>query len=251
MCMYSNLDIERKTMDELKETKTTPEENTPPAEITETAEPQADGEYTGMSKKKATFLKVLPMLIVLACTGLFAWGIKTIIGIFYAPHDEVFTKTDGETQYTIVKCYQNPSSYFYVYNSDAFVFNEADYDNVAGEHNDAHLTRVPEVYFVLNETAPDMETTTVKLLAEGNGLKVFQFGEFVLYRLEGQYGVFAPLRDYTESATSRKNDLYVVRQLLKNDNWEKFEMPYRTDESFRDILEKLEWHLDTEYVEDQ
>ena len=70
MCMYSNLDIERKTMDELKETKTTPEENETPAEITETAEPQADGEYTGMSKKKAAFLKVLPMLIVLACTGL-------------------------------------------------------------------------------------------------------------------------------------------------------------------------------------
>ena len=39
----------------------------------------------------------------------------------------------------------------------------------------------------------DMETTTVKLLAEGNALKVYQFGEFILYRLEGQYGVFAPL----------------------------------------------------------
>lgn len=234
-------------MDELKKT----ENNT---EITEKNEPEeitvpADGEYTGMSKFKAGFLKCLPLIIVLACTGLFMWGIKAVIGIFYAPHDEVFTKQYGDEKYVVVKCFQNPSSYFYVYNGD-FVFNEAEYDNVAGEHNNAHLLKVPEVYFVLNETAPDMETTTVKLLAEGNGLKVFQFGEFILYRLEGQYGVFAPLRDYTESATSRKNDLYVVRQLLKNDAYKGFEMPYETDESFLDILEKLEWHLDTEYVED-
>ena len=121
---------------------------------------------------------------------------------------------------------------------------------MAGEHDDAHLHKIPEVYFVLNETAPDMKTTTVKLLLEGNGLKVFQFGEFILYRLEGQYGVFAPLRDYTESATSRKNDLYVVRQLLKDDAYQKFEPPYELDESFQSILERLEWHLDTEYVED-
>lgn len=238
-------------MDELKDTKNTPEPEEPETspEVIDTPE-EADGEYTGMSKKKAAFLKVLPMLIVIACTGLFAWGIKAVIGVFYAPHDEIFTKTDGENQYTIVKCYQNPSSYFYIYNSDAFVYNEADYDNVAGEHNDAHLTKVPEVYFVLNETAPDVETTTVKQIAEGNGLTVFQFGEFVLYKLEGQYGVFAPLREYTESATSRKNDLYVVRQLLKNDNWKNFEMPADSERTFQDILEKLEWHLDTEYVED-
>ena len=179
------------------------------------------------------------------------WGIKFVIGIFYAPHDEVFTKRDGDVTYTIVKCYQNPSSYFYVYNSEEFTFNEADYDSVAGEHNDAHLLKVPAVYFVLNESAPDMETTTVKLLAEGNALKVYQFGEFILYRREGQYGVFAPLRDYTESATSRKNDLYVVRQLLKNDAWKGFVMPYETVDNFQTILERLEWHLDTEYVEDQ
>ena len=138
-----------------------------PAEPEKTAKPEHDGEYTGMSKGKAAFLKILPMLIVLVCTGLFMWGIKFVIGIFYAPHDEVFTKRDGDVTYTIVKCYQNPSSYFYVYNSEEFTFNEADYDNVAGEHNDAHLLKVPEVYFVLNESAPDMETTTVKLLAEG------------------------------------------------------------------------------------
>lgn len=237
-------------MDELNEKNDLPteEENTAP-EADNSADVQ-DGEYTGMSKAKAAFLKLLPMLIVLACTGLFMWGIKAVIGVFYAPHDEVYYRTVGEEKYTIVKCYQNPSSYFYVYNSDAFTYNESDYDNVAGEHNDAHLTKVPEVYFVLNETAPDIDSTTIKLLCSGNGLKVFQFGEFVLYRLEGQYGVFAPLREYTESATDRKNDLYVVRQLLKNDNWQGFEMPYRTDESFQGILEKLEWHLDTEYVED-
>ena len=84
-----------------------------PAEPEKTAEPEHDGEYTGMSKGKAAFLKILPMLIVLVCTGLFMWGIKFVIGIFYAPHDEVFTKRDGDVTYTIVKCYQNPSSYFY------------------------------------------------------------------------------------------------------------------------------------------
>ncbi len=236
-------------MDELNEKKE-PTSAVPEESPEEATREQHDGEYTGMPRARAAFLKILPMLIVLACTGLFMWGIKAVIGVFYAPHDEVYYRTVGENEYTIVKCFQNPSSYFYIYNSDAFVYNEKDYENVAGEHNDAHLTKVPEVYFVLNETAPDVETTTIKQLCTGNGLKVFQFGEFVLYRLEGQYGVFAPLREYTESATDRKNDLYVIRQLLKNDNWKGFEMPYRTDESFQDILEKLEWHLDTEYVED-
>lgn len=232
-------------MDENKELNNPAEQENPTADIIE-----ADGEYTGMSKGKAVFLKLLPMLIVLVCTGLFMWGIKFVIGIFYKPHDEVFTKTDGDVTYTIVQCTQTPSTYFYVYNSDSFTFNEKEYDNVAGEHNDAHLHKLPEVYFVLNETAPDMETVTVKQIAEGNGLNVFQFGEFILYKLEGQYGVFAPLRDYTDSATSRKNDLYVVRQLMKNEAWKKFEMPYRTEESFLGILEKLEWHLDTQYIED-
>ena len=222
-------------------------EETAEPEQTTAAEP--DGEYTGMSKRKAMLLKCLPMLIVLACTGLFMWGIKFVIGIFYNPQDELFTKTCGSEEYVVVKCFQNPTTYFYVYDKD-FVWNDAEYDNVANEHNDAHLHKNPEVYFVLNETAPDMDSVTVKLLAEGNGLKVFQFGEFILYRLEGKYGVFAPLREYTESATDRKNDLYVVRQLLKNDNWMIYEMPYENDKPLQDILEKLEWHLDTQYGED-
>lgn len=225
-----------------------PDKNTEPEIIEDTADTQT--EYAGMSKAKAAFFKILPMLIVLACTGLFMWGIKAVISVFFAPSDEVYYRTVGENDYTIVKCYQNPSSYIYIYDSDEFEYVEDEYDNVAGEHNDAHLTKVPIVYFVLSETAPDMETVTLKPLCEGNGLTVWQFDEFVLYRLEGQYGVFAPLRDYTESATDRKNDLYVVRQLLKDDNWRNYEMLYRTDESFEDILDKLEWYLDTEYVED-
>ena len=238
-------------MDELNKNKDTEETegNTEVVEAEAPAEEAVIEDYSGMPKWKAAFLKCLPMIIVLVCTGLFMWGIKVVIGIFYAPHDEVFIKENGDEKYVVVQCTQTPSSYFYVYNED-FVYNEAEYDNVAGEHDDAHLHKIPEVYFVLNETAPDMKTTTVKLLLEGNGLKVFQFGEFILYRLEGQYGVFAPLREYTESATSRKNDLYVVRQLLKDDAYQKFEPPYELDESFQSILERLEWHLDTEYVED-
>ncbi|MGN1340444.1 MAG: hypothetical protein ACI4WS_09140 [Oscillospiraceae bacterium] len=249
-------------MDELnnKNTITPPEAPTPeeqntavPAEVVnepaEPAENEVIEDYSGMPKWKAALLKCLPMIIVLVCTGLFMWGIKAVIGIFYAPHDEVFTKENGGEKYVVVQCTQTPSTYYYVYNED-FVFNEEEYDNVAGEHNDAHLHKVPEVYFVLNESAPDMENVTVKLLLEGNGLKVFQFGEFILYRLEGQYGVFAPLREYTDSATSRKNDLYVVRQLMKNNDHEKFEPPYELDQDFLSILERLEWHLDTQYIED-
>ena len=78
-----------------------------------------------------------------------------------------------------------------------------------------------------------------------------QFGEFVLYRLEGQYGVFAPLREYKESATSRKNDLYVVRQLLKDDNYKEFDLPeWESEKELVEQLEKIEWYLDNEYNED-
>ena len=60
-------------MDELNEKKEpTAEPEESPAEA---AEEQHDGEYTGMPRARAAFLKILPMLIVLACTGLFMWGI--------------------------------------------------------------------------------------------------------------------------------------------------------------------------------
>ena len=73
----------------------------------------------------------------------------------------------------------------------------------------------------------------------------------MIYKLEGEYGVFAPLRDYGESTTKRKNDLYVVRQLLKNDRWKEFVLPdWESSDEFHEKLEKLEWHLDTEYNED-
>ncbi len=203
-----------------------------------------------MSKAKELFLKCLPMLIVLVSTGIFALGIKWVIGIFYAPKDTVYQKTYGEESYSVVQCAQNSQSYYFVYDGD-FKYNEEDYDNVAGEHNDAHFAEKPLVYFVLNETPLDMEKTTVKLLIDGNGLYAVQFGEFVLYKLEGEYGVFAPLREYKESVTKRKNDLYVVRQLLKNDNYKRFDLPeWEPVDEFLEQLEKIEWYLDTEYVED-
>lgn len=203
-----------------------------------------------MSKAKELFLKCLPMLIVLVSTGIFALLIKLVIGIFYAPKDTVYDKEYGGDGFTVVQCYQNPVSYYYVYGGD-FVYDEGKYDNVAGEHNNAHLRAEPITYFVLNEPALNMDNTTVKYIMQGNGLTAVQFGEFVLYRLEGQYGVFAPLRDYKESTTSRKNDLYVVRQLLKNDNYKGFDLPeWESEEEFVGQLEKIEWNLDTEYNED-
>lgn len=226
-------------------------------DINEKAERSAENsapavnEYEGMPKWKASFLKVLPLLITLACVGLFAWGIKTVIGIFYAPGDTVYQREiDGE-KFTIVQCYQNPSSHFYIYDS-GFTYEEEKYDNVAGEHDDAHFAAYPLVYFILNESAPDVNTVAFTKLIDSNGLYAMQFDEFVLYRLEGQYGVFAPLRDYKESATSRKNDLYVIRQLMKNDRYLAFDLPDgTTQEQFLAMLEKIEWHLDTEYIEDE
>ena len=70
-----------------------------PAEPEKTAKPEHDGEYTGMSKGKAAFLKILPMLIVLVCTGLFMWGIKFVIGIFYAP-DRKSTRLNSSHRHT-------------------------------------------------------------------------------------------------------------------------------------------------------
>lgn len=208
-------------------------------------------EYEGMPKWKAALLKALPLIITLACVGIFAWGIKAVIGYFYAPKDTLFTRDIGGEKYTIVQCYQNPSSHFYIY-GEGFEFIEEEYDNVAGEHDDAHFARFPLVYFILNETAPDVDSTALNKLIDGNGLYVMQFGEFVLYRLEGQYGVFAPLRDYDKSTTSRKNDLYVIRQLMKNDVYKQFELPAEISQAeFLAKLEKIEWHLDTEYIEDE
>ncbi len=198
-------------------------------------------------KFKDGFLKCLPLLIVLTSVGLFTIAVKWIVGTFYAPSDTVTEKLYGDEKYVVVQCYQAPSTTYYVYGAD-YVYDAEAHDNAANEHENAHLQGDPLVYFILNETALDMENTTVKTIYNGNALHIVQLGEFVLYRLEGQYGVFAPLRDYKESTTSRKNDLYVVRQLMKDDRWTAFDLPEgETAESFYDRLEKIEWYLDTEY----
>lgn len=201
-------------------------------------------------KLKAAFLKCLPMLIVLVSTGLFIFAIKLVIGIFYEPKDTVYTKEYGDERFTVVHCYQNPASHYYLL-PEEFEFDESKYKKVASEHDRTHYADAPLAIFTLNETPLDMETTTVKTLIKSTGLSAYQFGEFVIYRLEGEYGVFAPLREFKESATKRKNDLYVVRQLLKNDRWREFELPnWESSEEFLDKLEKLEWYLDAEYNED-
>lgn len=207
-------------------------------------------ERNAMSKAKELFIKCLPMLIVLVSTGLFALAVKLVIGYFYAPADTVYYKQYGEDSFAVVHCSQKPSNYYYIYDGD-YEFDAEKYDNAANKHNSAHLQDKPLAYFILNETALNIENTTVKKVLEGNGLTVYQFGEFILYKLEGEYGVFAPLRDYKESATSRKNDLYVVRRLLKDDNYLNFDLPeWEKQEKFLERLEKLEWHLDTQYAED-
>ncbi len=201
-------------------------------------------------KFKRGFLKCLPMLIVLVSTGIFIFAVKFVIGIFYEPKDAVYTKEYGEERFTVVHCYQNPASHYYLLPED-FEFDESNYKKVASEHDKAHYADKPLATFTLNETPMDMDNTTVKTLISGTGLNVYQFGEFVIYKLEGEYGVFAPLRDFKESSTKRKNDLYVVRQLLKKDRWQAFDLPnWESAEEFEEKLERLELYLDAEYNED-
>lgn len=198
-------------------------------------------------KLKSAFIKCLPMLIVLVSTGIFIFAIKFVIGIFYEPKDTVYTKEYGDEKFTVIQCYQNPSSHYYLLPAD-FEFDEKRYDKVASEHDKIHYSDEPLAVFTLNETPLDMNETTVKTLISSNGLRAYQFGEFVIYNLEGEYGVFAPLRDYKESATKRKNDLYVVRQLLKKERWKEFDLPgWETEDEFLEKLENIEWYLDSEY----
>lgn len=190
------------------------------------------------------------MLIVLVSTGIFIFAVKFVIGIFYEPKDTVYQKEYGDERFTVIQCYQNPASHYYLLPAD-FEFDESRYKKVASEHDKIHYSDNPLAIFTLNETPLDMDNTTVKTLLNKTGLNVYQFGEFVIYKLEGEYGVFAPLRDYKESTTKRKNDLYVVRQLLKNDNWKSFDLPsWETEDEFLDKLERLEHYLDSEYDED-
>ena len=201
-------------------------------------------------KFKSAFLKCLPMLIVLVSTGIFIFAVKFVIGIFYEPKDTVYQKEYGDERFTVIQCYQNPPIHSYLLPAD-FEFDESRYKKVASEHDKIHYSDNPLAIFTLNETPLDMDNTTVKTLLNKTGLNVYQFGEFVIYKLEGEYGVFAPLRDYKESTTKRKNDLYVIRQLLKNDNWKSFDLPsWETEDEFLDKLERLEHYLDSEYDED-
>ena len=198
-------------------------------------------------KLKSAFMKCLPMLIVLVSTGIFIFAIKLVVGIFYAPKDTVYkTEYSGE-RFTVIQCTQSSSSSIYLLPAD-FEFDENRYKNAASEHNKIHYSDKPLAMFTLNETPPKMEDTVVKTLISGTGLRVYQFGEFVLFDLEGAYGVFAPLRNYSEASTSRKNDLYVVRQLLKKDRWQEFVLPsWESEEDFLNNLEQIEWYLDAEY----
>lgn len=203
-----------------------------------------------MSKFKSAFLKCLPLLIVLVSTGVFIFAIKFVIGIFYEPKDTVYHKENGEEKFVVVQCYQNPSSHYYLFSGD-YVYDESKHKNVASEHDNAHIKDKPLAIFTLNETPVVMEKTVVKTLISNGNLNAYQFGEFVIYRLEGEYGVFAPLREYKESATKRKNDLYVVRQLLKGERYKSFELPsWETEAEFLKNLEDIEWYLTAEYNED-
>ena len=202
-----------------------------------------------MTKEKAklAFLKCLPMLIVLVSTGIFIIAIKFVIGIFYEPKDAVYkTEYNGE-RFTVIQCTQSSSNSFYLLPAE-FEFDEKRYSKVASEHDKVHYSDKPLAIFTLNEPPPDIDGITVKTLISGTGLRVYQFGEFVIFNLEGAYGVFAPLRNYSEASTNRKNDIYVIRQLLKKDRWQGFVLPsWESEEDFLKNLEEIEWYLDAEY----
>lgn len=198
-------------------------------------------------KVKSAFLKCLPMLIVLVSTGIFIFAVKLVVGIFYKPKDTVYRTEYGGERFTVIRCEQSSSSSFYLLPAD-FEFHEKRYNKAASDHDKIHYSDKPLAIFTLNETPPKMDDITVKTLISGTGLRAYQFGEFVIYDLEGKYGVFAPLRNYSEASTSRKNDLYVIRQLLKKDRWQEFVLPnWESAEEFLENLEEIEWYLDAEY----
>lgn len=210
----------------------------------------AVSERINMSKAKEWFLKCLPMLIVLISTGIFALGVKLVISAFYAPKDTVYEKEYAGEKYVVVHCYQRPASDYYIYSGD-YVYDESAHDNTAGEHDNSHAQGRPLAMFQLNDTPIDVESAVLKELYNANGLRAFQFGEFVVYKLEGSYGVFAPLRDYDKASTDRKNDLYVIRQLMKSEAYTLFDLPeWESAKDFSKNLEKIEWYLDTKYIED-
>lgn len=198
-------------------------------------------------KVKRAFLKCLPMLIVLVSTVIFIFAIKLVVGIFYEPKDTVYrTECNGE-RFTVIRCGQSSSTSFYLLPAD-FEFDEKRYSKAASEHDRIHYSDKPLAIFTLNEASPDVDSITVKTLVSSTGLRVYQFGEFVIYNLEGEYGVFAPLRNYSEASTNRKNDIYVIRQLLKKERWKEFDLPsWESEEDFLENLEEIEWHLDAEY----
>ena len=208
-------------------------------------------EYEGMSEGKKALIRALPLIITLVCVGLFAVGIKWVAGIFYAPHDSVVSREADGRELSIVNCGQRSSNTYYVYGED-YSFSAEELDNVGSEHTDAHHRIKPLVYFTLNEDPLDTQSMDFGVLIDSNGLFAMQIDEFVVYRLEGEYGVFAPLREFKQSATSRRNDLYVVKQLIKNDRYKGFRLPENiTHDKLLSLLEKLEWQLDSEYTEDK
>lgn len=198
-------------------------------------------------KVKSAFLKCLPMLIVLVSTGIFIFAIKLVVGFFYEPKDTAYkTEFDGE-RFTVIQCTQSSTTSFYLLPAD-FEFKSERYSKAASEHDRIHYSDEPLAIFTLNEPPPDVNGITVKTLISSTGLRVYQFGEFVIFNLEGEYGVFAPLRNYSEASTKRKNDLYVIRQLLKKDRWQEFDLPdWESEEDFLKNLEEIEWYLDSEY----
>lgn len=212
-------------------------------------QPVTEGE--GMSKPKAALIQVLPLLITLVCVGLFAWGIKIVAEKFYAPEDSCVSRTVNGEELSIVWCEQQGSNTYYLYGEE-FAFSAAEYENVGAEHTEAHHKHEPRVFFTLNEDPLKLSEMPLAVLIDGNGLYAIQIDEFIVYRLEGQYGVLAPMREFKQSATLRKNDLYVVKQLIKNDRYKGYLLPEGTTaEEFRATLEKLEWQLDTEYAESE
>lgn len=167
-------------------------------------------------KFKELFLKCLPMLIVLVSTGIFIFAIKFVIGLFYAPKDTVYVKDNGAEKFTVIQCYQNPSSHYYLLPGD-FQYDETKYKDVASEHDKIHMRDEPLAIFTLNETPLDIENSTIKTLFTGNGVNAYQFGEFIIYKLEGQYGIipyFVGSAAYPADFFDDFKAVYIARAIL-------------------------------------
>lgn len=192
---------------------------------------------------KNIFIKALPILIIVASVGIFTLVFKLVMNTFFRPVDTFAITEYQNERFSVVSCKQSSQITYYIYNEN-YVFDEEKYNNAGSEHDKVHTEVMPLVYITLKDSGIDLDNTVVKTIINGNGLECYQFDEFILYKLEGNYGILAPLMELSATASSAKNDLYVLERLMENDNYKNYTLnDAMTYENLLEKLKKMEWNF--------